>query len=231
MDTKGLTSTAECTKDLSNMQWWDAAMEIPHEGLRRMFLGLHQAKIDSLEKAAAFQEAYELFRYILTHHHDMEEAVVFPALVAKGATLPQNFYDDHEELHHLLDKVKGLSVACVSDLSVAGELKSAVDELVDLLSNHFREEEDEMSNLLKTYMTFEEHEALTQKIAMSLGIVGSKRFLPLIVYAMRMAGGSYGRLTVEAFLGNLPPPLQEAFPEWYAEFERENLNVILSLAA
>lgn len=221
----------------SPQDWCDRGILIPHECFRWLHSAMRcaLANFDPLEpgqdwKTPLFFNWLERY-YIpaLHHHHDAEENIYNPAIVAKGGKLPEKITTDHKDIIEGLEQVAGFRTKLMAGSEVAlSEFKAHLSSLIDDIEDHLAEEEEAYPAALRSSgMTEAEERAVVDKIIQSLGLDGNKIFLPSIVYAMHMWAG---KEAVDQFVNALPPPIRLAFNRcWLPDFRANNLAVLRAL--
>ncbi|MEV0618981.1 hemerythrin domain-containing protein [Nonomuraea sp. NPDC050404] len=89
----------------------------------------------------------ESYCRMVTMHHSMEDAMVFPHLRrVEPALAPvlDRLKEEHQAIHHVLERVDRALVAFVADPAGLDELRAVVDLLTDTLLSHLSYEEREL---------------------------------------------------------------------------------------
>jgi hemerythrin-like domain-containing protein len=96
----------------------------------------------------------ESYCRVVTQHHSLEDAAVFPRLRARDPGLGpvlDRLKQEHTGIHHVLDDVDRALVRYVAAPDDDTELRAAVDLLTDTLLSHLAYEERELIEPLARY--------------------------------------------------------------------------------
>lgn len=213
--------------------WQDAGLLVPHEAFRWYF-GMIRKVVPNLETPHQckiffnFLEKYFFFN--LHHHHNIEEDMYNPWIVSRGGVMEESVAKDHEEILSEVDGIMGMRQAVESGDVVALDMfKARLSALIEDIDEHMASEESSFpAQLRATDITEEENEEFTGKIIASLGLTASKRFLPVILYAM---SSWKGEAAAKAMVGTLPLPIRLlAKYRWMKDFYVNQLVVLEKLA-
>ncbi|MFD5426221.1 hemerythrin domain-containing protein [Streptomyces sp. NPDC127084] len=136
-------------------------MYMAHRMFRREFRLLPQLVRDvrpgDTERAAIVADHADKICAILDAHHEGEDAVVWPLLLARGGerseTIVPVMEEQHHGIHEALTTVALLFPAWRATAQRGEELASATDVLVDRLVEHMAMEETEILPLAEQYVT------------------------------------------------------------------------------
>lgn len=166
-----------------------------------------------------------VFYEVVLHHHDAEEDIYFPWIAEKVAFENNRTTLQHDELKKLMEEIK--SKCDKNEMDGLGDL---LTKLAKLMKDHLDEEERMVPDMLrKTGYTAQQEQAVIGKIVEGLGPQGNALFLPIITHAMDLAGGYGPTMNKTIFMSVLPPPVQEAFPQFEEGFKKNNLSVLEAL--
>jgi hemerythrin-like domain-containing protein len=210
-------------------------MLIPHEPLRQLLLDMEHAT--AVCDASSEWQATNIFKFYadvyvpyLHHHHDLEEQLFFPSLVARGAVVPPKTTADHQQL--LLRMNDALAVAqagrSTGDQSSRVEaLRSFGTKLAALRTDmfpHLAEEEELVPRLLRELkMTEQEFDAIIERIMKTFSLKNVSIALPMIVRYIRAWGGEE---KTAKFIRGLPGPLRGQLGSWTAEYNRSHYGLL-----
>ncbi len=96
----------------------------------------------------------ESYCRVVTHHHGLEDAAVFPRLRARERELSpvlDRLQEEHRVIHQVLDSVDRALVAFIGSPGDLTELQEAADLLSDTLLSHLAYEERELLEPLARY--------------------------------------------------------------------------------
>lgn len=118
-----------------------------HNGLRRELKSCLHTLPNTTQPAALKNSLRNILQFCrhLQGHHDLEEAVIFPAFAA--VTDISHWSHSHKELDHTLDTIRKLAQQGIDQngLEFSGQKQTLVDELEklsDIVLPHLRDEED-----------------------------------------------------------------------------------------
>jgi len=223
--------------------WKDEAMLVPHECIRWWNANLLEILADfepvkrptfawKTKVLMDFMEKYYL--PCVHHHHRSEEEIYNPGILEKcksmGVADPfPKVKKDYETLVALLDKVVTFRKPIESgDAKAVEEFKTAMKEMISFMEEHLAEEERDYPKIFADcQLTQEEEGMLVNKILEGLGLDGSKRFLPPIMYAMVLWRGKDKMMEWEA---KLPGPIRMLNSNcWVNDFHENQLRVLEAL--
>jgi len=212
--------------------WQDSSLLVPHEAIRVMLDAFAKGLLlDDVQKVEAFEKLWSKWCFdFIFHHHQIEEETYMPWIYERVAQPKELVIEvDHETL---IAEMKEISrVASEKTLEAGAKLPGLLRTFARGMAAHLANEETHVPQMLRDAgYTEEEEGAMIGKVMQSLTPEAFATMMPTIFYAMDKAG-SYGPLTSAAFFATLPPPVQEAYPEWKATFEAEFLHVLETLAA
>jgi hypothetical protein len=214
--------------------WADRGILVPHEMFRWYHGHIKEilGKLDGTEewRTALFCSWVETYYLdMVHHHHEAEENIYNPGIIAKGGQLPDKIKTDHAELLASVDKIKEYLVKMKSgDKSAIPELKSFFIKVIDSMENHLAEEEQIYPSACRGCMTQEEETAIVTKIVQGLGLDGNKKMLPPILYVMCIWDGE--EQMQKWFEAGPPPPIRMMTQKcWLSDFYDNNLSVIEGL--
>ena len=199
-----------------NAKWDKVAMLIPHEGFRFYSQLMNDAilndkfnpTVDGNEWKMEYFTDFWLNWYwnSLHHHHNVEEQIMLPYL-EKKVTIPPKLAGDHKDLIAVGSKIDGIcklyntNKTCTDN--VVDELKKLVQQFIDILDEHLKEEEIVVPQLINegniTSKEFDDN--------VIVPIIKRSAFskdLPIIVYVMYSWMGD----DTEIFLNNIPAPIR-----------------------
>ena len=181
------------------VDWADAGLLIPHEAIRRQMTMMIQsvnAMSDSPEdkeawKLTLFSKWYIEYFYESVHeHHDAEEKLYFPWMMAKTTISDKEFGKTHEELMSAMAEIKK---CCTEIVKKGGKgcsaqvatLKEKVPKFEADMKAHLKEEEETVPALLREHFTQEEEGKIVDQILQAGGLALARKFLPAIVLAVQ----------------------------------------------
>jgi hypothetical protein len=114
-----------------------------------------------------------LFSYLqVHHHHDIEETIFFPALVARCGFIPERMSEDHGSLMRMLDEIRAMEAwfepqtlgipSAPHQRLAAEELRQLVANLAAELREHLNEEERFFTPVIKAHFTKKEHQEVSR---------------------------------------------------------------------
>ena len=126
-------------------------------------------------RMAALRRYLESMSGEVASHHHVEDADVWPVLVAVGAMRPtlEELTDDHERLDPLLHRAGQLADAERASL----ELARTLSDVADLLAQHVADEERDIFPLLAEHVSVDDYRRIQQRFRSNLSL----RLLPFVV--------------------------------------------------
>ncbi|CAE7801085.1 kif3 [Symbiodinium sp. CCMP2456] len=223
--------------------WKDEAILVPHECIRWWNSNLLEilADFEPVKRPTSAWKTKVLMDFLenyylpcVHHHHRSEEEIYNPGILEKcksmGVADPfPKVKKDHETLVALLDKVVTFRKPIESgDAKAVEEFKAAMKEMIKFMEEHLAEEEQDYPKIFADcQLTQEEEGVLLNKILEGLGLDGSKRFLPPIMYAMVLWRGKDKMMEWEA---KLPGPIRMLNSNcWLNDFHENQLRVLEAL--
>jgi iron-sulfur cluster repair protein YtfE (RIC family) len=176
--------------------------------LKRLSAEVRQVGSD-VARASQLQSHWTFVSDQLHHHHQVEDASLWPIVRPKVAGNPDEVATlaemeaQHATLHPLCLRVDE-SFAALVDIHSSSAIETAagrLDALADALGTHFSEEEARCFPIVDRAMTQGEFEAFGKATAKSIGMRGASEFFPWI-----FDGADRGERA--AILSRLPPPLR-----------------------
>jgi iron-sulfur cluster repair protein YtfE (RIC family) len=143
---------------------------------------------------------------MLTHHHESEDRLVWPALVAADPSLAvplAALSDEHEELERLLEELATARVVDDRDKRLA----DAAIAVRDAVHRHLDHEEPILFPALRTIVSDTEWGALSQQIIEDAPTAGQN--VPLMLALFDLVGTPE---EISVIVDKLPPPAREAVP-------------------
>jgi len=223
--------------------WRDEALLVPHECIRWWNANLLEilADFEPVKRPTSAWKTKVLMDFMdnyyvpcVHHHHRSEEEIYNPGILEKcksmGVADPfTKVKKDHETLVSLLDKVVTFRKPIESgDAKAVEEFKTAMKEMIKFMEEHLAEEEQDYPKIFADcQLTQEEEGVLLNKILEGLGLDGSKKFLPPIMYAMVLWRGKDKMMEWEA---KLPGPTRMLNSNcWLNDFHENQLRVLEAL--
>jgi hypothetical protein len=162
-----------------------------HEAFRRDIRRLSAAvRVPGVspQRAGRLAGAWEYVDEQLHHHHQVEDASLWPLVRPKlsGRDDALAVLDEMEVQHiALLPKCAAIgkgfaSFARVPDEGAGAELADELDSLDTLLASHLHDEEQRCFPVIDEALTVEEFESFGKATAKAVGMRGSARFFPWI---------------------------------------------------
>lgn len=165
----------------------------------------------------------------LHHHHDAEEGIYNPRIRAKGGNFTESLAADHKTIFSDLAKMKEHFRMVSTDMNLLPELCQFIRDYIARVEEHLSDEEVQYPQALRSSgMTQEEEKAIVQDILKGLGLAGTKKILPPILYVMCMWKGEHAMQ--EFYKQEVPAPLRvlcKGF--WLADFYHNNLTLLRGL--
>lgn len=120
------------------------------------------------KRARQIQVAWQNLVRELTHHHESEDALVWPFLLARGvdASLMQAMEDEHAAMKQALSEASHAIDAVVADPTAerAGEAADVVARCSGVVDAHLEHEEHDVEPLLDAHHDDAEWKAVTRKL-------------------------------------------------------------------
>jgi hypothetical protein len=162
-----------------------------HEAFRRDLKRLSvavRAPSVSRQRAQWLTAAWEYVDEQLHHHHEVEDAALWPLVRPKLSGHDDNLAVLHEmEVQHVkLLPLSGsiakrfVSFAQSPDERAGVELAEEVDELNTLLASHLSDEEQRCFPVIDSALSVDEFESFGKATAKAVGMRGSAKFFPWI---------------------------------------------------
>jgi iron-sulfur cluster repair protein YtfE (RIC family) len=135
-----------------------------HDAMRRDSVRLPRvvARADSPAAWGALRRWFDRFEHAIVHHHQREDTIVWPELVAREAAFALEL-DQLEADHHALDDAMATVRTTLAAESVAGAIDAA-DVLADLLHDHLAREEAAAFPALARCFTAEEYGEVERRL-------------------------------------------------------------------
>jgi hypothetical protein len=126
-------------------------------------------------RMAALRRYLEAMSAEVASHHHVEDADVWPILVAVGATRPalEQLTDDHERLDPLLHRAGQLAAAD----GASSELADTLGDVADLLAQHVADEERHIFARIEQHVSVHDYRRIQQRFRSNLPV----RQLPFVV--------------------------------------------------
>jgi len=219
------------------VDWADAGLLIPHEAIRRQMTMMIQsvnAMSDSPEdkeawKLTLFSKWYIEYFYESVHeHHDAEEKLYFPWMMAKTTIPDKEFGKTHEELMSAMAEIKK---CCTEIIKKGGKgcsaqvatLKEKVPKFEADMKAHLKEEEETVPALLREHFTQEEEGEIVDQILQAGGLALARKFLPAILLAVQEWSTDE---FYSGFVSSIPPPIKHLLDNYFMpDFE----NVVMTM--
>jgi len=185
-----------------------------HDALRRELVQVTRiAKVPDDNPGPLLRAAlgWELFKEFLTVHHTTEDDVLWPALRAQVAGQPDRLAlaDALEAEHAVIEPLLMAIDAAAADPDYGYQrLGDITDELTVKLTGHLTHEENDGLALIDASLTPQQWQHFAHTHGGRLG-GDAARYMPWL-----LNGAS--RQTLDAVLGNFPPPLLTAYREQWA---------------
>ena len=185
-----------------------------HDALRRELAQVGRVATRRDDHPAKLLQAalgWELFKKFLTVHHRSEDDVLWPPLRARVAGQPDRvgLVDALEAEHAVIEPLLAAIDAAAADADYGYQrFGDIVDELSAKLTAHLTHEETDGLPLIDASLTPQEWQHFAQ--------VHAQRNLPdASTYMPWLLSGASPK-TLDAILGNFPPPLLAAYREQWA---------------
>lgn len=153
---------------------------------------------------------WEQFKKFLVIHHQAEDDLLWPVLLAKVAGFPDQvaLVEALEAEHTVIEPLLGAVDTAAGDPDDGGRLGDVIDELVTQLGGHLDHEESEGLSLIDASLDPEEWQRF--------GRLHGQRLLgdaPIYVpWLLELAD----KEDVDGFLAKIPPPLAAAYRDHWA---------------
>ncbi|KAF9156283.1 hypothetical protein BG015_006327 [Linnemannia schmuckeri] len=128
-------------------QYYSDHLVAIHNGLRRELKSLLQTVPNATQPTAVKNSMRSVLQFCrhLQGHHDLEEAVIFPAFAA--VTNISHWSHSHKELDHTLDVIRKLAQEGIDQNGLEFDAQKAtlfeqLENLSDIVLPHLRDEED-----------------------------------------------------------------------------------------
>lgn len=120
--------------------WYDMHEALGHE-VRALADVAATVTSDALE---GFAQRFAAFDAELRNHSEVEDAIMFPAILAAGGTVPDDLFDQHRDEQLVVYELGTAVMAArgLADDAALGALAPAASALRDSLVAHLRHEED-----------------------------------------------------------------------------------------
>jgi len=146
--------------------WYDMHEALGHEvrALADLAAGITAADVMD------FATRFGAFDAELRNHSEVEDGIMFPAILAAGGTVPHHLLDEHEE-EQLRAYELGTAVMAAKgrgDATSLADLAPRASILRDGLLAHLRAEEDEVLGEIDTLFTTEQQAQLLRTIIASM---------------------------------------------------------------
>jgi hemerythrin-like domain-containing protein len=171
--------------------------------LARLDAALARVPDGSLPRAQGLERAYANLREQLTHHHEGEDAHIWPWLADTGADpeLLKAMESEHEAMSAALAET-GAAMAAYARSGTAADAATARTSLgrtTEVIERHLHHEEDELEPVIVAQMETPGWKAVEKKLSRQpLGVAG--RFFAWVTDGMGVPERAYFRATV-------PPPV------------------------
>ncbi|MFN8025020.1 MAG: hemerythrin domain-containing protein [Acidimicrobiia bacterium] len=146
--------------------WYDL-----HEALGHEVRGLaDQATAIAAGDLAAFSKRFEAFDSELRHHSEVEDGIMFPAIVAAGGTVPLHLLDEHREEQLRVYELGAAIMAAKGrgDHESLAALAPLAASLSDSLLAHLQAEEDEVLGEVDELFSSDQQSQLLRTIIASM---------------------------------------------------------------
>jgi len=169
--------------------------------LARLESALAAATDGDLTRANQLQVAYANLHWQLKHHHEGEDAYVFPFLdkVEGASELVQVMESEHQAMADALDEA-GTMIRAYASTGSAGDAHAARDAVVrahQVVERHLHHEEDELEPLLLPHLETPEWKAVEKQLRPA-SLTESGRFMAWIQDGMPEDARVYLRSTIPA---------------------------------
>ena len=137
--------------------------------LDRLSTALGQLRDGDTARAQALERAYSNLRTELTHHHEGEDAYIFPMLDEAGVDkdLLHAMESEHHAMAEALTETAGAMDAVARSGSAvdAAAARASVDRTRDVVDRHLLHEENELEPQLAPYLESPEWKAVEKKLS------------------------------------------------------------------
>src|SRR3712207_3839368 len=145
--------------------------------LDRLSTALGQLEDGDTARAQALERAYANLRSELTHHHEGEDAYIFPMLGRIG--VDKGLLDAMESEHHSMADALAETAGAMSTVARTGSkadaaaAQASVVRTREVVERHLRHEEDELEPQLNPHLGSPEWKAVEKKLrSQPLGVAG-----------------------------------------------------------
>lgn len=178
-------------------------MYATHRAFRRDLQRLAAAAEAGRGRAPQALAGWENFSRQLHHHHSVEDAALWPQVEAKitgrpdAQQLMKDMEAEHAELGPRIDSVDAALHNTDPDLA------ARIEDLYQVMDNHFRHEEDSALPLIQEVLTPAEWRKFGLANARKFGLKGVANYVPWVLDGSTPA-------QEREFLGAFPPPVRVA---------------------
>lgn len=136
--------------------------------LKRLATALASATDGDKARAGDLQRAYANLHTQLTHHHEQEDALIFPALSRLGVDL--TLIGEMEDEHHAMSDALGMSAVAMQQYAATGSAADAstahtsVEDTHAVVERHLAHEEAELEPLMRGHLETEEWKAVDKSL-------------------------------------------------------------------
>ena len=146
--------------------WYDLHEALGHEvrALADLATGIAASGV------AGFSKRFEAFDAELRHHSEVEDGIMFPAIVAAGGSVPEHLLDEHRDEQLRVYELGAAIMAAKGrgDGQTLAALEPLAATLRDGLLAHLRAEEDEVLGEVDQLFSTEQQSALLRTIISSM---------------------------------------------------------------
>ncbi|MFI0898282.1 hemerythrin domain-containing protein [Streptomyces sp. NPDC020983] len=192
-------------------------MYATHRAFRRDLQRLAAAAESGRGRAPQALAGWDNFSGQLHHHHSVEDAALWPQVEAKIAGRPEaqqlmkDMEAEHAELGPRIDAVDAALHTTGADLA------ARIEDLYQVMDDHFRHEEDSALPLIQEVLTRAEWKKFGLANARKLGLKGVATYIPWVLDGSTPA-------QEREFLGAFPPPVRAANKLfWQRSYARKGL--------
>jgi hypothetical protein len=169
--------------------------------LGRLATALGSARDSDVGRARDLQRAYDNLHTQLTHHHEAEDAHVFPALRQLGVdpVLIDEMDGEHEAMAAALGSTAGLMqrYAVTGSAADAAAARSSVEQTRHVVEDHLTHEEAQLEPLMRPHVESEEWKQ-AEKALRKLPPVTAGRFFAWLTDGMDPDSRAFLRTTIPA---------------------------------
>lgn len=136
--------------------------------LARLDRALDVARDGDRARARQLEQAYAYLHRELTHHHEGEDAHVFPYLAAVGSPAP--LLTDMDDEHHAMADALEDTHAAMTAYAASGSgpdaqaARASVARTLEVVDRHLRHEEDDLEPLLRPHLETKEWKAVEKRL-------------------------------------------------------------------